>query len=376
METAAHRSPPAAAETGRHAGFGRVHGCPRGTLILTLRGLIPIEEVVVGDQVLTHRNRWRGVSALAEPGWAPTVALRGHGFPELICAATDPILSRFRSRVWVGRGNGGQRTDFGKADGAYAVNMAGRHWATPVQVPAAEVPWPDATPAFMWAVGRWVADGHTSQSSVHWSIGKSKADAFAAAAPANARPHEMRTAIRFSLCDRQLAHWLREQFGHGAAYKSIPAWLLGAERQLQQAFLDGYVSGDGCESQGGIKITTVSKKLAVGVRMLAVGLGYSTACYFTPRPPTTVIEGRTVNQRPSWELVLRAGDLKGNSSFAIGNHRFGLVRAVTGGGERELFSMEVDEDQSCVANGIVIRLTSGRLLANRLRPLTADCAST
>lgn len=34
---------------------------PAGTLILTQRGLIPIEAVVVGDVVLTHMNRWRPV---------------------------------------------------------------------------------------------------------------------------------------------------------------------------------------------------------------------------------------------------------------------------------------------------------------------------
>ena len=51
---------------------------PAGTLILTARGLTPIEEVERGDLVLTHENRWRPVTATMERV-GDTILVSGHG---------------------------------------------------------------------------------------------------------------------------------------------------------------------------------------------------------------------------------------------------------------------------------------------------------
>lgn len=49
-----------------------------GSIILTRRGLVPIEDVVVGDQVLTHLGRWRDVvgTVLSE---SPCCSVAGAG---------------------------------------------------------------------------------------------------------------------------------------------------------------------------------------------------------------------------------------------------------------------------------------------------------
>lgn len=51
---------------------------PAGTLILTKRGLIPIEQIVVGDEALTHLNRWRRV-ARTQSKIGSTVIISGSG---------------------------------------------------------------------------------------------------------------------------------------------------------------------------------------------------------------------------------------------------------------------------------------------------------
>lgn len=55
---------------------------PAGTLILTSEHLKPIEEIKVGDMVLTHRNRWRRVTATGSK-IADTIVLRGNGVSSL-----------------------------------------------------------------------------------------------------------------------------------------------------------------------------------------------------------------------------------------------------------------------------------------------------
>ncbi len=55
---------------------------PAGTLILTKKGMMNIEDIQIGDEVLTHKRRWRPVlnNFIRE---RPTVVLKGHGHPGL-----------------------------------------------------------------------------------------------------------------------------------------------------------------------------------------------------------------------------------------------------------------------------------------------------
>ncbi len=50
------------------------------TLVLTRRGLVPIPEVVVADEVWTHRSRWRRVKSVMRRR-APVLTLAGQGHP-------------------------------------------------------------------------------------------------------------------------------------------------------------------------------------------------------------------------------------------------------------------------------------------------------
>ncbi len=56
--------------------------CVPGQMATTRRGAIPIEEVVVGDEVLTHKGRWRRVTQVFVNDYAGEVhnlVARGHG---------------------------------------------------------------------------------------------------------------------------------------------------------------------------------------------------------------------------------------------------------------------------------------------------------
>lgn len=65
---------------------------PAGTLIITKRGFIPIEEVVEGDFVLTHKNRWRKVTCIgSETG--ELVSVKGQGHWGLVCTPDHPFLT-------------------------------------------------------------------------------------------------------------------------------------------------------------------------------------------------------------------------------------------------------------------------------------------
>lgn len=56
-----------------------------GTLVKVLGGYKPIEQVCVGDMVLTHMGRYRRVTATMSRTADETLAVRVQGAPEIVC---------------------------------------------------------------------------------------------------------------------------------------------------------------------------------------------------------------------------------------------------------------------------------------------------
>lgn len=136
---------------------------PSGTLILTSERLKPIEEVKVGDMVLTHLNRWRRVIQTGSK-ISDTIVLKGQGVSSLECTPNHPFWSTGKTK---NKHLGIRQLEEPKW--LEAENMPGRMWlnmnATGACLP---IPDPNETEAhvrislstpFFYFVGRWLGDG-------------------------------------------------------------------------------------------------------------------------------------------------------------------------------------------------------------------------
>lgn len=345
---------------------------PAGVLITTTTGLKPIETVGVGDMVLTHRGRWRRVLR-AGGQIADTIVVKGQGHPGLVTTPDHPFYAcKKRGQSTRVDGRAVRHTWIEGPDWIAAKDLAGHHWASivefpettvPVEVPVGrEEPMPEISVDLMWLAGAYLGDGWTRQNdrrgSVVFGVNERKADAImervdrlALAATIT----EERTTTRVVLPRRCFARWLSRHFGSGATGKRLPVWALGMNHDLRRALLDGYVAMDGTPvaSCRGWRCSSVSWPLVLGVKMLANSLGHASSVSRVENGrDTCVIEGRTVNERPYWTVTVSNSD---RTSFEAGIHRFGCVRSVapTGRSER-VFNIEVDEDNSYVADGIVV----------------------
>jgi ribonuclease BN (tRNA processing enzyme) len=74
--------------------------------------------------------------------------------------------------------------------------------------------------------------------------------------------------IRVDFNDKELTTFLVTHFGKGARNKTIPRWVLEAEKEKVWYLLDAYYRGDGWTTEGYLKANTVSKKLAIGIWLL------------------------------------------------------------------------------------------------------------
>jgi site-specific DNA-cytosine methylase len=154
-----------------------------------------------------------------------------------------------------------------------------------------------------------------------------------------------------------LAEWLVANFGRHAHGKRLPAWALTMPREWREALLEGYMSADGNVRNGSARFSTVSRPLAVGIRLLALSLGLPAGLYAPSTRREGVIEGRTVPMRELWSggWATDPTPLKRPQHADDGLHRWSAVRSVKEGRrDAEVFNIAVAEDESYVADGIVV----------------------
>lgn len=228
-----------------------------------------------------------------------------------------------------------------------------------------------ASHASLWfLLGAYLGDGYrrTDRSEVTFCVG--------------ARDSELAFHVRSTLRDLDLGHsedasagesniklrvqarhlWLLAGlFGDGAAEKFIPEPLMGLERGLLDALVNGYRMTDGSESprrttprgqelQARWRIASVSLPLLRGLQRLLLRRGeYGSIHVAWPGGPQT-IEGRAVETRPRWELSVRL-DAKKRTAHAFDDGAVWIrVRdVVTSHRTERVWNLEVDEDNTFCA---------------------------
>ena len=328
-----------------------------GTLVLTRRGHIPIEDVVVGDLVLTHRGRWRRVTETMHKRTDDLVALKATNALPITTTPEHPFYVRCRAPYAHGSRTLEERD--GTADFVDAGALSNRHFTGSVLPPATPA---EVSDADLWLMGRYVADGHMRPS--RWTEGKWEEMILAVGA------HELEEFTRdcprkFSLSWNGTAHRATfyghdaiecfAQFGRYAHEKALPGWVTDLPASQARVFLDGYLSGDGYIRERDTSAATVSPRLALGVAILMQRVfGKCPRLQVAARKPTVEIQGRTVRQRSSITVSVGNADSR-LRNYVDGNYAWGHVRKVARKrASATVFNLSVEEDETYTANGVVV----------------------
>lgn len=344
---------------------------PSGTLILTSERLKPIEEVKVGDMVLTHLNRWRRVIQTGSK-ISDTIVLKGQGVSSLECTPNHPFWSTGKTK---NKHLGIRQLEEPKW--LEAENMPGRMWlnmnATGACLP---IPDPNETEAhvrislstpFFYFVGRWLGDGWANSHKRKNRINSNMKRVYVCCAHELADDLEKKledtglhfgrveqpSTTRFTCSSMALFDWLTTNFGIHAAGKNLPSWVFGMKREWRQALFDGYLESDVCILSNGKKTTSISLPLTTGMKILASGLGKaSSVTYSMPKRKSCVIEGRIVNEHGFYSQTY----YNNSRSALISKDGFwGLVRKKLPGRKNiRVYNLEVEDDHSYVAAGIAV----------------------
>lgn len=350
-----------------------------GTMVWTEFGAIPIEEVKSGMLVLTHKGRWKKVLSTSSKT-ATTIKVSGVLNPTIQCIPSHQFWARERRVKITKSGQFGRHVlQLGEPKWVeandlppintttYSEKYSGYMWATPCRTEPLPIPSPPkgfaaATQAFWNMVGRWLGDGwirrrkdrknfriricediekaHVLEeelkgTELHWSKDVRK------------------KVVVFETTNHSLAIWLIEHFGEHAENKTIPAWVLSLPDFNREALIKGYVSADGeVRVTGRSFAVTVSKKLAIGLKMLVQSLGVPAGMGTLP-PTNSILNGRPIKGNGAYWI-----SWKTNANFyectKDDNHFWSKVQETEDANTQQVFEITVEDDESFVADGVVV----------------------
>jgi DNA (cytosine-5)-methyltransferase 1 len=328
----------------------------KGTLVLTRRGYEPIEDVAVGNEVLTHLGRWRRVTAVMARDDAPLRRVVAQGV-DVVTTDEHPFLARVRTTRHLCRPRDTHVRSFDDPRWVAAEELIKDHFLAQI-IP--EVGPDGRTAEFWWLVGRYLADGWCARRKDRPGSGRTRICC------AHAEADELRrritvagfhtscvirkSTVEFHISVNSFYRFLGA-FGRLAHGKTLPGFALSLSSAKSAALLDGYMSGDGWAHKCGVMAKSVSKRLAFSMALLAQRAGIVASITYVPRPKTTVIMGKPCRQRSYWQISV---PLRNTSGFVEGRYGWKKVRKSERCGRGAVCNLSVEEDESYMADGAVV----------------------
>ena len=332
-------------------------------MILTEDGYRPIEDIKVGDKVLTHKGRWKLVNAVMKKKDAPLRKIKADGVPGLVTTDEHPfyaVRQESKHSTLLKR----QERIFSEPEWVQAKDLTKSHRLSQV---LPEIAINDKPADFWWLIGRYLAGGwrvdrkdrSTDSGRVVICCAKSETAELAPRIEKvyHATQVEERTTYKFHIGRNELYHFL-EDFGNGASNKRLPGYVYSLNPELARALMDGYFSGDGgvqihpTNGNQELRATSTSKSLALGMALLAQrAYGVVAGVRYYKTKDTTVIEDRVVNQKDFWIVSIPT---QNRSAFIEGNYGWKLVKENEPCGKGTVYNIAVMDDESYVAEGAVV----------------------
>jgi Fe-S cluster assembly protein SufB len=291
-----------------------IEGCfIAGTKVLTQDGLLNIEDVQKGDQVLSHLGRYRQVNhAQVRPYSGKLYTLDVVGQPSQTITATEEHPFLIVKRKYKNERNKTWDTEWVPAKdlskGDYVCmpinqNLSmqdkvfvevlmgrGRHQAKQVSVP---IP---STPEFFRLAGYYLAEGSISNGHyLNFSFSENERDLIDDVkfllktvfdeTRVGESVHKKNHGISVVVRSTQLSRVFYQLFGVGSSNKQIPKWMLEESLEKQRQLIIGWYKGDGNyyrkNNRYGFKelfrVSTTSSTLASQARMLLARLGIASS---------------------------------------------------------------------------------------------------
>ena len=332
-----------------------------GTLVLCEDGFKPIEQVKVGDRVVTHKGKLRKVLNTGARD-ADVGVLKICGIMPIECTPSHPILTSKRTQRGKANEDGSwfrfkseKFVSAKDAVGLCACMVSGIDCLVPEYPKVYDLDNVEIAELIGWYLG----DGSIASKGrsnptlrvLELSISPSKLVDFVVRFKQKMNYRVERiddTRCRVLIYNTELCRFLERHFGRGAANKNIPAWALALSDVERQAIVRGYMATDGHKYESGVtSAESVSKALIIGIQLLSRVGSVSKLM----ERGTSVIKGVEYRVKPSYKVTL--GKSGGRCQIDNGYVKR-IVQSFTPSGTATVYNLEVEDDNSYTANGIAV----------------------
>jgi len=363
-----------------------------GTKIYTEQGYKNIEDIRVGDMVLTHNNRFQKVQIRMINQTDEIYELRAMGIPKIETTHNHPfyVLKKdWEIPQWI---------DAKHLDKSYYLSMAINNNAKlPIWNGIVSKTNVNSTKIknniynllenniFWWFVGRYLADGwvinyprnNRKNSQVHkvyLSSAKNEKDEVTVKLNLLNLKYTINediTAYKYIFSNEELYMFL-VKFGKYAHGKTITPEILDLPKEILKHFLDGYLSGAGYfhKKSESWRFNTVSETLAFGIQQI-IHKVYETPCkiYKNNSKKEHIIENRVVSVKDEYRGSFKLNNKINQAFIKDGFVWFPFREKKIINKTTEVYNFEVENDNSYTANNSIVHNCQGFSIANTKRSI-------
>ena len=362
-------------------------------LVLTSEGYKHISDIKVGDYVLTHKNRYKKVVNTFNNGVKETVELYTMQSSKIECTTDHKFYVRKMQRKWDSTIKHDRRF-FSNPEWRAVRDLDRTYYVgTPINNKS-ELPEYDGIDvkrnktkiirknelsekmkqcSFWKMVGRFIGDGWINEYTCPRSNGILRKVKRTIICCSHNEKEELlniiedagfsysvskhRTTYEFQISNIELATYLLN-FGKGAGNKHLTQDILNLPCELLKAFLDGYMSADGCylKDKNIFQFTTISKQLAYDIAVCWNKVyKIHTSVTLNKRPDEYKIEDRIVNQRDNYIVRCPLQHNKQDRAFYEDGYIWSPFRRTENNYKMQnVYDIEVEDDHSYIVNNIIV----------------------
>ena len=346
---------------------------PKGSLVMTSDGYVDVSDVQKGSLVLTHNNTYERVLNTRCNGIKKILSLK------TMCA--DEIKATPEHRFYVRRmhrvGHFSKRV-FSPPEWKQLKDLDSKDYVGVAINQNAIIPkwdgivhhWSDGrkdrvvneiSPMlnikdFLWIIGRYLGDGWQKKGGIIICCAKKETEELVERIercfPCTVAYEDTVDKVHISKSELQA---FVQQFGKGAAHKHLTSTIFDLPTNLLDSVIQGYISADGCFTNGLWKATSVSKELIYGFGE-CVAKAYHTPyrIYKAKRKRESDIQGRQIEQKDTYQLVYKTEKRKQDKAFYEDGYVWCPVRSISEYGEEEVYDIEVENAHSFTVQNVIV----------------------